>query len=403
MSQAVISVEHVSKRFRLQFRGMRTLKSAAMDTLRGVWRRPDRQLWALQDVSFEVKQGECLGLIGGNGAGKSTLLALLAGTMQPTIGRTRVAGKVSSLLELGAGFHPDLTGRENIYLCGSILGLNKRQIAERFDAIVDFAGLADFIDEPVKHYSSGMYIRLGFAVAVEADPDVLLIDEVLAVGDAPFQRKCLHRMDDFRKQGKTMLIISHDLPTIQTISDRILFLDKGRILGDGAPSLIVEQYEKFWRQQNKGDLRSEWGTHAVELTGVEFLDAAGAATAAYAGGATLRARVRYRTRGRIENPVFGFSIGDVNGRLIHGSNTQIAGLRLPAIEGSGELCLRMPDLALGNGIYLFSFSVHSWDHKTNYHRIDNAFPVAIKTDRVFDGCCYLQSAWDAGSDGGVGA
>ena len=290
MSQAVINVEHVSKRFRLQFRGLRTLKSAAVDALRGVWRRPDRQLWALQDVSFSVRSGECLGLIGGNGAGKSTLLALLASTMQPTNGRIQVLGKVSSLLELGAGFHPDLTGRENIYLCGSILGLTRRQISERFEAIVDFAGLADFIDEPVKHYSSGMYIRLGFAVAVESDPDVLLIDEVLAVGDAPFQRKCLLRMADFRKQGKTMLIISHDLATIRSISDRILFLDKGRICGDGPPSMVVEQYENFWRQQNTKELSREWGTHEVELTSIEFLNDLGAATTTRRGRRLVRPR-----------------------------------------------------------------------------------------------------------------
>ncbi|MEI7436913.1 MAG: ABC transporter ATP-binding protein [bacterium] len=403
MSQAVINVEHVSKRFRLQFRGLRTLKSAAVDALRGVWRRPDRQLWALQDVSFSVRSGECLGLIGGNGAGKSTLLALLASTMQPTNGRIQVLGKVSSLLELGAGFHPDLTGRENIYLCGSILGLTRRQISERFEAIVDFAGLADFIDEPVKHYSSGMYIRLGFAVAVESDPDVLLIDEVLAVGDAPFQRKCLLRMADFRKQGKTMLIISHDLATIRSISDRILFLDKGRICGDGPPSMVVEQYENFWRQQNTKELSREWGTHEVELTSIEFLNDLGAATTTYVAGAALCARVRYRARSRIEKPVFGFSISDTNGRLIHGSNTQISGLNLPVIEGDGELCLRLPDLALGNGTHMFSFSVHSWDHKINYHRMDNAFPVVIKSNRVFDGCCYLPSVWEPGSSVAGGA
>ena len=196
--------------------------------------------------------------------------------MKPSSGDVRVAGKVSSLLELGAGFHPDLTGRDNVYLYGAIMGLPRSLMRERFEAVVDFADIRHFIDQPVKHYSSGMYVRLGFAVAVEADPDILLIDEVLAVGDAAFRRKCIQRMNEFKERRKTMVLVSHDLDTIRLLSDRIVFLDEGRILGDGEPGEIVRRYEAFARQKDAGGLQREWGTREVVITKVEFLNEAGA-------------------------------------------------------------------------------------------------------------------------------
>ncbi len=247
-SGPAIVVERMGKRFRLQRSGTRTIKSAMLDLMRNRGAGKNA-FWALQDMDFAVDRGETLGIVGANGAGKSTLLSLLAGTKVPTTGSIRTTGTISSLLELGAGFHPDLTGRENVFLAGAIMGLS-RQMRERFDAIVDFAGMRDFIDQPVKHYSSGMYVRLGFSVAVEVDPDILLIDEVLAVGDENFQKKCLQKIDAFRRAGKTMLIISHDLSTIQTISDRILFLDQGRIEGIGDPREVIGRYG-LWRVRGR--------------------------------------------------------------------------------------------------------------------------------------------------------
>ncbi len=391
-----IRVKGVSKRFRLRHAATHTLKSAFMDLLRKR-DRGARELWALRNIDFEVPRGTTLGIIGANGAGKSTLLALLAGTMSPTTGHITTAGTVSSLLELGAGFHPDLTGRENVYLAGAIMGLSREQMRKRFDAIADFADIGAFLDEPVKHYSSGMYVRLGFAVAVEVDPEILLIDEVLAVGDAVFQRKCLKRMEQFREMGKTMLIISHDLHTIQSVSDAILFLDHGEIKGHGAPGAVIGQYESFARGQTGGDLRREWGTREVVLAGAEFLDDQGAARTTFVSGGTLNVRLRYEVRTPVGPSVFGFGISDENGRLVHGSNTQIAGVEVGGLSRSGTVTLRLPRLDLAPGTYLFSFSAHSADHRANYHRLDRAFAIAVESERRVEGVCWMPSEWGMGN------
>jgi ABC-type polysaccharide/polyol phosphate transport system ATPase subunit len=397
MDDVVIKVSNLSKSFNLSRRGNLTLKAMAMDCVNKLQGKtdPTRLLWALKNVSFEVKQGEVLGLIGANGAGKSTLLGLLAGTMAPSSGSISTCGSMSSLLELGAGFHPDLTGKENIFLAGATMGLSRRQMSDRLDAIVDFAGLAAFIDQPVKHYSSGMYVRLGFAVAVEVNPDILLIDEVLAVGDAAFQRKCMRRMEEFRRLKKTMLIISHDLNAIQTVSTRILFLDGGEIKGDGAPAEIVNAYESFWRRKNSTEFLREWGTREVILESVEFRDAADQETDQFEWGQPLCARIHYRAAHRIEKPVFGFAISDSAGRIVYGNNTQIENHLIPSIEGVGEIRLTFPRLNLAKGTYLFSFSVHSDDHQINYHRLDHAFPIAVESARRFEGLCHIPCVWSS--------
>lgn len=395
MSDIAIQVEGVSKRFRLRGAGGRTLKSMVMDMLR----RDDaaaRDLWALKDITFNVERGSTLGLIGANGAGKSTLLALLAGTMMPSSGRIKTTGTMSSLLELGAGFHPDLTGRENVFLAGAIMGLSREQMNNRFDAIVNFADIGRFIDQPVKHYSSGMYVRLGFAVAVEVDPDILLVDEVLAVGDASFQRKCLRRMDEFREQKKTMLIISHDLHTIQSVSDQILFLDHGQVLGHGDPGKVIGQYESFWRNQASAERRREWGTREVILAGAEFFDDAGEVTTKFDWGQPMNVRLRYEVNTPVGPSVFGFGISDEGGRLVHGSNTEIAKVAIPSLAGAGEVVLRIPSLNLAKGTYFFSFSVHSADHRVNYHRLDHAFAIGVKSSRDFEGICNIPSEWKVG-------
>jgi len=390
-NDVAIKVEGVSKRFRLRHRGTPSLKSLVLDLFKG--RSPAQELWALRDLDFSVRKGRTLGIIGANGAGKSTMLALLAGTMAPTTGRIETQGTVSSLLELGAGFHPDLTGRENVYLAGAIMGLSREQMRLRFDAILAFADIGRFIDEPVKHYSSGMYVRLGFAVAVEVNPDILLIDEVLAVGDVAFQKKCLRRMSEFREQRKTMLIISHDLHTIQAISDEILFLDHGTIKGMGAPRTVIDQYESFALEQAAAGLRREWGTGEVVLQGATFTDDAGQTTARFVRGEAINIRLDYEVRQAVGPCVFGFAVSDEQGRLVSGSNTQIEGAAVPALTGRGSVRLRLPQLSLASGTYLFSFSVHSADHSANYHRLDHAYAVAVEASRRFEGCCYLPSEW----------
>lgn len=386
-----IKVENLGKKFILQQRGSRTLKSTVLDWMRGAGKGRE-DFWALRNVSFTVERGETLGIVGANGAGKSTLLALLAGTKAPTEGTSEMHGKISSLLELGAGFHPELTGRENVYLAGAIMGMSRSHMEQRFDAIVDFAELHKFIDQPVKHYSSGMYVRLGFAVAVEVDPDILLLDEVLAVGDTSFQRKCLQRVEDFRKSGKTMLIISHDLDTIKDISNRILFLDQGTVQGLGEPDAVVDQYHSLSRAQDSEGLRREWGTGEVRISTVELLLADGKPGDVFHWGQPLRARLRYAAREQIENPVFGFSISDAEGRLVYGNNTQLEDVSIPMVEGEGVLEFRIEELNVSRGNYLLSVSVHSSDHRTNYHRLDHCFPFAVETDRRFEGC-YMPITW----------
>jgi ABC-type polysaccharide/polyol phosphate transport system ATPase subunit len=385
-----IKVENVSKVYRLAG-ASQSLKQKVLECLHR--RAVPKMLKAIDDVSFTVNRGETLGIIGANGAGKSTLLALLTKTIFPTQGTIETQGQVSSLLELGAGFHPDLSGRENVFLYGAIMGIPRNRMMERFDAIVEFAGLKDFIDQPVKHYSSGMYVRLGFAVAVEVDPDILLIDEVLAVGDAAFQKKCIDKMREFRRQGKTMLIISHDLQTIQRISDRILFLDRGKMLGLGAPKTMIGEYEGLTRRRNTEIYQREWGTGEVKLTHVRFHDASGTERDTFQWGGNLYATISYRAEKRIATPVFGFAVSDSEGRIVHGSNTQVARLDIDHIEGAGTVTLHLRELPMAAGLYLFSFSVHSSDHRVNYHRLDNCFPITIECNRNFEGYAYMPSEW----------
>ena len=388
--EPVIEVHNVSKIYRLTG-GSRSLKAMALDMLRG--KGEVKTLHALDDVSFSVFPGETLGIIGSNGAGKSTLLSLLTGTIHPTSGSLKTRGQMSSLLELGAGFHPDLSGRENVFLSGAIVGLSRQQLQNRFDAIVDFAGRHGFIDQPVKHCSSGMYVRLGYAVAVEVDPQLLLIDEVLAVGDAAFQKKCLDKMEEFREQQNTMLIISHDLQTIQKVSDRILLLDNGRIIGMGDPESMVEAYEGLTRKRHAEIFQREWGTGRVKITGVTFTDNDGNETDTFRWGGALNAFVRYKSTELIKDPIFGFAITDNNGRIVHGSNTQIEGFSIPEVNGEGSLKLRLDNLPMAAGHYMFSFSSHSSDHKENFHRMDNCFPIVVESDKNFEGYTYMESVW----------
>jgi len=385
-----IVLEGVTKYFRLRGAGT-TFKSMVIDGLR---RRRPAPFTALKDVHFRVKKGETLGIIGANGAGKSTLLSLVAGTLYPNRGHLRTEGAISSLLELGAGFHPELTGRENVYLYGAIMGLSRRRMQERFDDIVAFAGIEPFIDQPVKHYSSGMYVRLGFAVAVEVDPDILLIDEVLAVGDESFQRKCLAKMAEFRERGKTMLIISHDLHTIRSVADRILFLDQGEVKGLGEPDGMVQQYKNTVSERQTTGLRREWGTGEVVLSDLELQRPDGTPlTGPVAANEGLRLSLRYAARERIVKPVFGFALSDINGHVLHGSNTQLAGLDVGTLEGQGTLRLDLPRLPLGGGVYLISVSVHSWDHKEHYHRLDHAVRFSVRNPREFEGAVDIESRW----------
>ncbi|MEJ2745537.1 MAG: ABC transporter ATP-binding protein [bacterium] len=387
-----IEVKNIGKRFHLKHGGRHTIKAAAMGLLRRRKARGD--FWALKEISFDVEAGKTVGIIGANGAGKSTLLGILARTMRPTEGTIAVRGRVSSLLELGAGFHPDLTGAENVYLNGSILGLSRREIRSKFDGIVSFAELDQFIDMPVKHYSSGMYVRLGFAVAVEVNPDVLLIDEVMAVGDETFKRKCLAKITQFRREGKTLLIVSHDLDTITEVSDTVLLLDGGKIVNVGEPGQVVDQYKSLGYFKAGKVVVREWGTKEAEIAAVRFMDRDGKQIERLGSGEPLLVEIDYRAHRRIEDPVFGFSVTKSDGTLCCGSNTIIDAYPIPFIEGVGTLRLRFDTLPLIQGKYYFSFSMHARDHKTNYHRMDNWFSIWIDCARKAEGIVSLGCEWE---------
>jgi teichoic acid transport system ATP-binding protein len=277
-TDTIISVEGVSKKF------CRSLKQTMLYGVRDVvcdvlgvsqssnGLRPD-EFWALDDVSFEVKRGECLGLIGPNGAGKSTLLKLLNGITHPDKGTIKITGRISALLELGAGFHPMLTGRENIRLSGAILGLSQVEVEKKFDAIVDFAGLEEFIDSPVKHYSSGMYVRLGFAIAAHAEPDVLLIDEALAVGDILFQSKCYAKLREFKDRGITIIFVTHSLDLVTTHCSRALLLDRGIVVAEGGPKEVVDQYNRVImidNSQTSGQSKSRESSGIGEIVWAQY-------------------------------------------------------------------------------------------------------------------------------------
>jgi ABC-type polysaccharide/polyol phosphate transport system ATPase subunit len=389
-SHAIV-VEGLGKRFLLRKEQDRTLKGTLLGAIRR--RRVRNDLWALRGVGFAVRRGETFGVIGANGAGKSTLLGVLAGTIRPTEGRVRVAGRISSLLELGAGFHPDLTGRENVYLNGSILGLPRAYIDSKFDDIVRFAGLAEFIDSPVKHYSSGMYVRLGFSVAVEVDPDVLLVDEVLAVGDETFKKKCLGKMAAFQQAGKTIVVVSHDLDTVKKICSRVMLLGEGRVLELGEPEAVVEEYKRLGLQQQDDVFRREWGTRAAEIIDVQILDERGAPAERFRSGDAMRVRLRFDAHERIADPVFGFSVADYQGKLCYGSNTDIEGAAIGPIEGPGAVELSVEPLNLMRGKFFLSLALHSRDHQTQYHRLDHAYAFWVVSDTLAEGFVELRHRW----------
>lgn len=401
-----ITVQNVTKRFNLST-ASRSLKTTIVDLLTG---RHAKTFTALEDVSFQVQKGETVGLIGHNGAGKSTLLSIIAKTITPTKGSVTVQGTISSLLELGAGFHPDLTGRENILLYGAIMGIPRETMKKRFDEIVEFSGLHEFIDQPVRFYSSGMYVRLGFSVAVQVDPDILLVDEVLAVGDSEFQQKCLEKMEQFRRENKSMLLISHDINTIRRVSNRIAYLSHGHLLSLGDPSEMAERYaNETLRQNEKGEAgqngipprlaakRRIWGTQEAFIRDVAWLEPDGSERHDPIGmvsGGQARLRIYYTAKEQIENPVFGFSIADFDSnRCIFGSNTQIEKSHIPFIKGDGFIDLSIDVSNLHPGDYAVSFALHSADHLHNYHRLESFLWLRVNGAATFDGCTRLPVSW----------
>jgi ABC-type polysaccharide/polyol phosphate transport system ATPase subunit len=401
-----------------------TLKSALLSGRVASDMRPDDVFEALKGVSFEVAAGRSLGLIGRNGSGKSTMLKLIAGIGKPTAGTVDVRGRVSALIELGAGFHPEISGRENVFINGMMLGLSKREIARRFDDIVAFAELEDFIDAPVKTYSSGMYMRLGFAVAINVDPDVLLVDEVLAVGDEAFTHKCFDKLAEFRRRGRTVLLVTHALDLVTRFCDEALWLDGGSVREQGDPKRVVDAYlMDVARSENEAmgrdavartetppapeappvdapgsrpaseqpedmfkAIEGRWGTREAEILAVDILAPDGTAAHVFQSGASVDVRMRVRAHERLTDFVFGVGIFNTDGVCCYGTNTSIEGAEPESLTGDAEVVMHLEHLDLVDGTYKLDAAVHRQNGAPyDYHRLLYTFRV---TSRLKDTGIY---------------
>ncbi len=405
-----IRVQNLSKKYAIYDRSLDKLREALHLTRRA----RHREFWALQDVSFEVAEGQTLGIIGQNGSGKSTLLQILAGIMRQTRGDCHVAGKVSALLELGAGFNPEFTGRENVFMNGAILGMNRRQMEERFDAIARFAEIGSFLEQPVKTYSSGMFMRLAFAVAVNVDPDILLVDEALSVGDLIFQHRCMHRMNQLRASGKTTVLVTHDLAAIPKFCNRALLLDGGRLIEDGSPDKVVQKYRAliFERERRYGqngaaarepegetfittgeempvvrtipNIDHRFGNGAARILGIELLDEQGNPTREVFGGQCVVLRLSVEFLRDVARPILGYTLRDRLGVEISACNTSYSESSLPgAAEGqiyTSDFRIRLPHMAGGS----YSFAPAVADGNVLKHDmcdwIDNALVFMLQSD-----------------------
>jgi lipopolysaccharide transport system ATP-binding protein len=370
MSKIALRAQHLGKQYRIGVGGPyhTTLRDHLASTARALWRRPDRRtgprtIWALQDVSFEITRGELVGIIGRNGAGKSTLLKLLSRITRPTTGCAEIWGRVGSLLEVGTGFHSELTGRENLYLNGAILGMPKADITRKFDQIVAFAEVEDFIDTPVKHYSSGMYMRLAFAVAAHLDPDILLIDEVLSVGDLAFQRKCLEYAKRLQASHATVLFVSHNMFAVKALCRRVIYVAEGRVQFDGPPDDVIPRYERDSRLST-----APWAEHLIgadpaqrpiTITDIAVLDEVGQPRSVFEYGERMRIRLRYDASERVTHPNFNVSIFRSDNVPCCNYNTAMDGLSIPALCGVGTIEVLTPPLKLVAELYAIHVMV--WD------------------------------------------
>ena len=418
-----VELESVTKRYR-RYAGRRkfaTLKSALLRGSLVSDLSPDETFTAVDDVTFQVPEGSAFGIIGRNGSGKSTLLKLIAGISKPTQGDVHVRGRISALIELGAGFHPEISGRENVFINGVMLGLTNREIAERFDEIVAFAELEEFIDAPVKNYSSGMYMRLGFAVAVHVDPDVLIIDEVLAVGDEGFSLKCLDKFAEFKRRGKTILLVTHSLGTVQKFCDEAVWLDDGALRSQGDPRRVIHAYlqdvatgeEKLLTEDDRrklgatasieatGDIagraleteltteeppedmfrasEGRWGSGEAVIDEVT-IEGDGGPAHLYHTGDRMAVRLSVQAPEPLDDFVFGISIFNAEGVCCYGTNTEIEELVPDVLTGSGEVVFEIESLDLVEGTYKLDVAVHTREGRPyDYHRLLHTFRVKSQT------------------------
>lgn len=390
---AAVEVESVSKMYRLHHERNQYLKSTA---LRG-GRSKYEEFWALDDISFQISQGSTFGIIGSNGSGKSTLLKCLAGILTPEKGSITVRGSLAALLELGAGFHAELSGRENIFLNGAILGMTKKDLEKRMDQIIDFSGLEKFIDTPVKNFSSGMVVRLGFSIAASVEPEILLIDEVLAVGDEAFQRKCGERIEDFRREGRTIVLVSHGLSQIQQLCTTTAWIEKGHLKALGATNDILSEYlgkSHDATPREEGQSGQRWGTGEVLISKVEILDHQGTETGTLTTSKPATFKIHYENVAAITNAIIGVRITDIHGVNIWGSNLKRAGIGPIALAGSGEIGLRIEDFVLLDGTYDLTVAISDLSETHEYDHWDRRVRFDVRQGKIRDeGLVFLKANW----------
>lgn len=393
MNNAIV-MKSVKKKFRLYHERRQTLKEAVLAGRGSSY----TELWALNDVSFEFKKGKTYGIIGENGSGKSTMLKMITRILRPDAGTVEVDGRISALLELGAGFHPELTGRENIYLNGAILRLSKPEIDKKFDDIVDFSEIRDFIDTPVKNYSSGMYMRLGFAIAVNVDPDILLIDEVLAVGDESFQKKCLEKLRSIQKSGKTIIFVSHDSESVKNLCDEALLIDDGKIAISGDVETVVNRYHAMLSSRESGAPKTpisgpdagRYGTGEGHMDLCEINDDNGKTADTFAFGDPMRLRISATFNKDIDDPIIGVIISNEVGAVAYAVNTRWQGISLGSFKKNDKLAIDFAMRSnLGSGTYTVTPAIANSEADRFYDWWERACVFNVPGDETSQGVADL--------------
>ncbi|MGB3511115.1 MAG: ABC transporter ATP-binding protein [Microcoleaceae cyanobacterium] len=406
MVEAII-VENLGKRYsRYHAERPRTIMEAALSGLGKM--RVVEHFWALRNINFTVSPGEMLGIIGKNGAGKSTLLQLIGGVGSPDEGRIRVNGRIGALLDLGAGFSPDLTGRENLFVCAIVAGLTRREAARRLGMIVEFAELEEFIDNPLRIYSTGMQMRLAFSIAVHTDPDVMLVDEFLSVGDLAFQAKCLDRIAQLKSQGCAIVLISHSAEQVQQLCDRVIWLRQGQIVAYGEPEVVAGQYVSEMRSETDKltpDRPPELTTSGVELRvnenrfgslEMEITDVRLQPTPKINGGDSLCIEIDYLSNQAVTSPIFSVSITNEAGEILLDNNTMAEGVALPTIQGRGQIKLDLKRLDLIGGKYFVNVGVYeqNWHYAYDYHW--HVYPLLVNSNESNKGIIQPPLHWEIG-------
>ena len=393
MTKNAIEVKSLSKNFRLYHERNRYIKAAFLRGRRAKY----EEFIALNDVSFDVPHGATLGIIGSNGSGKTTMLKCLTGIYTPERGSIKIDGKVAALLELGAGFHPELTGSENVYLNGAILGMTKRDVELKFDKIVEFAGLEKFINTPVKNFSSGMVVRLGFSIAAHVEPKILLIDEILSVGDQDFQRKSTEKIEEFRREGRTIVVVSHSLGLVQQLCKEVIWLDKGKIRQSGLATDVISAYTggSYAEHLERDDeSRERWGTGDARINSIELLSSYETNVKHFDSDAAVKVRCQINAHVRLESPILRVRITKLNGDVVWATSTQRVSNSIRVLDGPATATLDIPKFGLLEGTYYLSASISNSTSTTEFDHCQNWLRFNVHKTNLFDeGIVSVESSW----------